>query len=102
MIDVGSCNRKADTIDDAIININSLIAKYEEAIYYIDRNNSSTSSAITKRLNTELDKLYALEDDLKRVSQTIRNKAREIYNRELQEKQERERAEAEAASSMRV
>ena len=102
MIDVGSCNRKADTIDEAIINVNSLIAKYEEAIYYIGRNGSAGSQSLTKRLNKELDKLYDTEDNLKKVSSTIREKAREIYNRQLREKQERERAEAEAAAAHRI
>ncbi len=102
MIDVGSCNRKADTIDDAIINVNNLIAKYEEAIYYIGRNSSSGSQSLTKRLNSELDKLYDTEDNLKRVSSTIRTKAQEIYNRQLREKLEREKAEAEAAAAHRI
>ena len=55
MIDVGSCNRKADIVDDAIINVNSLISKYEEAIFYIDRNESTHADSLVKKLNGELD-----------------------------------------------
>lgn len=102
MIDVGSCNRKADIVDDAIINVNSLISKYEEAIFYIDRNESTHADSLVKKLNGELDDLYSLKDVLKRVSSTIRSKAREIYSKQLREKMEREKAEAEAANSHRI
>ena len=95
MINLSQCRKYADKIDDAAAEVNSLIIIYEDAYYYIKKNNSNDASDFANQLSMEAKKLRDIKNDLSNISFKIRQKANQIYNEELAE-QRRKVAEAAA------
>ena len=95
MISVNECDRYADRVDDAILNIIQILNKYEESLSFVKQNKSKDSEIIARSLEDEIANLNSEKRRLSKVAETIRSKARQIYNEELEE--ERRRQEEEAA-----
>ena len=93
MIDISACNRNADRIDEVIINIKTIINNYEEAIYYIKKNDSVDARLAAKNIENQIHILENEKTKLAKISETIRTKAKEIYTKELEEQEARRRAE---------
>ena len=93
MINLTQCRKYADKIDEAALEISSLIRIYDDAHYYIKKNTSNDSNDFSTQFYNEANKLRNIKKDLSQIAYTIRSKAQEIYNEELAE-QRREEAEA--------
>ena len=93
MINLSQCKKQADRIDEAIIQISSLIRIYDDAYYYVKKNSSNDSHDFSTQFYNEAIKLKNIKNDLSQIAYKIRLKAEEIYNEELAE-QQREEAES--------
>lgn len=89
MIDLAKCNEQADLIDDAGIAVKKIASYYDEAYYYMKKNISADSSAFLSKMENDEKKLEYIKTNLSNIAYKIRNKAREIYDEEL-EKQRRD------------
>lgn len=92
MINLTQCKKNADQIDDAALEINSLIRIYEDADYYMKKNTSNDSTDFATQFYNESIKLRNIKNDLKQIAYKIRSKSQEIYNEELAEQQREEMA----------
>lgn len=101
MINLSQCRKYADNIDDVVSEINTLIIAYEDAYYYINKNESNDSEEFATQIHNETTKLKNIKNDLNEISSKIRQKANQIYNDELEEKkrQEEEKKQEEKNSS---
>ncbi len=85
MIDLAKCRECADRVDSAGIKTNSIIKYYNDASYYIKKNESADSTFLsTKILNNEK-QLLSIKQDLVSIATLIRNRSLEIYNDEMAE-----------------
>lgn len=84
----------AELIDEAAIEVGKLINLYNDATYYIGKNNSSASNSYKTQLYNEEMKLRNIKNDLGQIATKIRTKAQEIYNEELEEQRRKEAEEA--------
>lgn len=93
MINLKDCNKQADAIDDCIYRLQKDINNYEEALFYVKKNSSSSNDIFSKHVSTEINKLEDIIGTLKVISKRIRETAREIYSAELKAQEEAEKSE---------
>lgn len=97
MINLSHCRQQADLIDEAAIEVGQLIHIYNDATYYMGKNDNNDSDSYEKKFYNEEMKLRNIKKDLGQIATKIRTKSQEIYNEELAE-QRRKEAEAEATN----
>ena len=93
MINLTECNQRADAIDDCVYRLQKNLGNYEEALFYVKKNDTVITTIFSDHIKTEIDKLEDIISTLKKMSKRIRETAREIYQAELKAQEEAEKSE---------
>ena len=88
MINLTECNKRADALDDCVYRLQKDLSNYEEALFYVKKNDTVITAIFTDHIKTEIDKLEDIISTLKKMSKRIRETAREIYTAELKAQEE--------------
>ncbi len=88
MINLTECNKRADAIDDCVYRLQKDLNNYEEALFYVKKNDTVVTTIFTDHIKTEIKKLEDIISTLKQMSRRIREIAREIYTAELKAQEE--------------
>jgi hypothetical protein len=95
MLDIRQCLEYSEKIEDAVLEVNNLMSIYDDAYYYIHKNESKDSDSLAEKIKNECNKLSSIRNDLGTISFIIKRRAQEIYDDELAElrrKEEEEKA----------
>lgn len=92
MVDVNNCNNQAAKLEEAAVNIGSIITIYEDAYDEIKNNKSSQVDNIKNEYKTKISVLQNIKNDLNSSASTIRTKAQEIYNKQKAEEEAKAKA----------
>ena len=93
MINLTECNKRADEIDNCVYRLQKNLSNYEEALFYVKKNDTVITTIFTDHIKTEIDKLEDIISTLKQMSKRIRETAREIYQAELKAQEEAKKSE---------
>ena len=93
MINLSECNKRADEIDNCIYRLQKDLSNYEEALFYVKKNDTVITTIFSDHIKTEIEKLEDIISTLKKMSKKIRETAREIYQAELKAQEEAEKSE---------
>lgn len=93
MINLSECNKRADEIDNCVYRLQKNISNYEEALFYVKKNDTVITTIFTDHIKTEINKLEDIISTLKQMSKRIRETAREIYQAELKAQEEAKKSE---------
>ncbi|MBE6146280.1 MAG: hypothetical protein E7171_06615 [Firmicutes bacterium] len=93
MINLSECNKRADEIDNCVYRLQKNLSNYEEALFYVKKNDTVITTIFTDHIKTEIDKLEDIISTLKQMSKRIRETAREIYQAELKAQEEAKKSE---------
>lgn len=93
MINLSECNKRADEIDNCVYRLQKNLSNYEEALFYVKKNDTVITTIFTDHIKTEIDKLEDIISTLKQMSKRIRETAREIYQAELRAQEEAKKSE---------
>lgn len=93
MIDVASCNAKADCLESAASDIQKAIDIYNDAKEEMDKNQSNASTDFSNKIQAKINELAGYRDSLKSMASDIRSQAAKI--RQQEEEEERRRREEE-------
>lgn len=93
MINLSECNKRADEIDNCVYRLQKNLSNYEEALFYVKKNDTVITTIFTDHIKTEIDKLEDIISTLKKMSKRIRETAREIYQAELKAQEEAKKSE---------
>ena len=92
MINLTECNKRADEIDNCVYRLQKNLNNYEEALFYVKKNDTVITTIFSDHIKTEIDKLEDIISTLKKMSKKIRETAREIYQAELKAQEEAEKS----------
>ena len=93
MINLSECNKRADEIVNCVYRLQKNLSNYEEALFYVKKNDTVITTIFTDHIKTEIDKLEDIISTLKQMSKRIRETAREIYQAELKAQEEAKKSE---------
>lgn len=93
MINLSECNKRADEIDNCVYRLQKNLSNYEEALFYVKKNDTVITTIFTDHIKTEIAKLEDIISTLKQMSKRIRETAREIYQAELKAQEEAKKSE---------
>ena len=93
MINLSECNKRADEIDNCVYRLQKNLSNYEEALFYVKKNDTVITTIFTDHIKTEINKLEDIISTLKQMSKRIRETAREIYQAELKAQEEAKKSE---------
>ena len=89
MINLTECNKRADEIDNCVYRLKKDLNNYEEALFYVKKNETYNTSIFSEHIKTELTKIEDIISTLQKMSKKIREVSREIYQAELKEQEEK-------------
>ena len=85
MINLTECNKRADEIDNCVYRLKKDVNNYEEALFYVKKNETYNNGIFSDHIKTEIAKLEDIINTLQTMSKRIREVSREIYQAELKE-----------------